>query len=93
MRFFPKNWLTAKGLILFINVCEAGSWSPNGLIELPEVRFEFPFNLIGKGTMVYLTGRSWRLLKSWCTGGAQNNDFGVCYLCSEQMVFFALMPK
>ena len=22
-------------------------WAPNGLNELPEVRFEFPFNLIG----------------------------------------------
>ena len=22
-------------------------WTPNGLNELPEVRFEFPFNLIG----------------------------------------------
>ena len=31
--------------------------------------FEFPFNLIGKSTMVLLTGQSWRVLKSWYTGG------------------------
>ena len=23
-------------------------WAPNGRTELPEMRFEFPFNLIGK---------------------------------------------
>ena len=36
---------------LYNNVCEAASrslfWTTNGLNELPEVRFEFPFNLIG----------------------------------------------
>ena len=32
------------------------SGPPNGLIELPEVRLRFPFNLIGKSTMAFLTG-------------------------------------
>ena len=36
---------------LISTVCEAAQrslfWTPNGLNELPEVRFEFPFNLIG----------------------------------------------
>ena len=36
---------------LITTVCEAAQrslfWAPNGLNELPEVRFEFPFNLIG----------------------------------------------
>ena len=36
---------------LISTVCEAAqrslSWAPNGLNELPEVRFEFPFHLIG----------------------------------------------
>ena len=41
----------------------------NGLNQLPEERFEFPFNLIGKSTMAFLTGQSWRVLKSWSTGG------------------------
>ena len=41
-------------------------WAPN---ELPEVHFEFPFNLIGKSTMAFLTaGQSWRVLKFWYTG-------------------------
>ena len=34
------------------DVCEAAQlslfWAPNGLNELPEMRFEFPFILIGK---------------------------------------------
>ena len=41
---------------------------PNGLNELPEMRSEFPFKLIGKWTMAFLTGQSWCLLKSWYTG-------------------------
>ena len=40
--------------------------------ELLEVRFEFPFNLIGKSTTKgFLTGLSWHVLKSWYTGGRQ----------------------
>ena len=35
------------------------------LNELPEIGFEFPFILIGKSTKAFLTGQSWRLLKSW----------------------------
>lgn len=38
-------------------VCEAVPismfWAPYGISELPEVHFEFPFNLIGKLTMVF----------------------------------------
>ena len=55
------------------NVCEAVPkslfWVPNRLNKLPEVRFEFPFTLIGKSTMAFLTGQSWRVLKSCYTGG------------------------
>ena len=45
------------------------------------MRFEFPFNLIGKSTMAFLSGQSWRVLKFWYTGGeggggGQNKDFG-----------------
>ena len=49
-------------------------WAPNGLNELTEMRFKFPFNLIGKSTMALLTGQSKRVIKSWYTG-AQNKDF------------------
>ena len=42
------------------NVCEAVPrslfWAPNGLNELPEVSLEFPFILIGKLTIAFLTG-------------------------------------
>ena len=41
-------------------VCKAALkslfWAPNGLNELPEVRLEFAFNLIGKSRMAFLTG-------------------------------------
>ena len=61
------------------NVCEVAPISPisagapDGLNELPEVRLEFPFNLIGRD---FLRGQSWRVLKSWYKGWAQNKDFG-----------------
>ena len=51
------------------NVCKAAVRSllltPTGFNELPEVCFEFPFNIIGKLAMASLTGQSWRVLKSW----------------------------
>ena len=50
------------------SVCEAAPLSlfctGHGLNELPEMHCEFPFNLIGKSTMDFLTGQSWRALKS-----------------------------
>ena len=33
------------------------------------MRFEFPFNLVGKSTIAFLTGQSWHVLKSQYTGG------------------------
>ena len=54
-------------------------WAPNGLNELPEVRFELPFILIGKSTMALLTGQSWRILKSWYTGGGLKQGFRRCF--------------
>ena len=44
-----------RNLTPFSNVCEVAPrslfWAPSGLNELPEMRFEFPFNLIGKSIM------------------------------------------
>ena len=61
-----------RNLTLVSKVFEAAPislfWAPDGLNKLPEVCFEFPFNLIGKSTMAFLTGQSWRVLKSWYTG-------------------------
>ena len=51
----------------------------NGLNLLPEMRFEFLFILIGKSTMAFLTGQSWRVLKSWCTGGSLEEGFWRCF--------------
>ena len=59
----PRRSLTSVS-----NVCEPVPislfWGSNGFNELPGVRFEFPFNLIGKLTVVFLTGQSSRVLKS-----------------------------
>ena len=52
---------------------------PNGLSELPEVHFEFPFILIGKMTMDFLRGQSWRVPKSWYTGGDPEQGFQCCF--------------
>ena len=75
LRMRHRRYLTP-----FSNVCEAAPislfWALNGLNELPEVRFKFPFNLIGKLIMAFLTGQSWRVVKSWYTSGAQTKDFG-----------------
>ena len=39
------------------------------------MRFEFPLNLIGKSTMAFSTGQSWRVCKSWYTAGSQEEGF------------------
>ena len=61
-------------------VCEAAQISltraPNELNKLPEVRFEFLFILIGKSTMAFSTGQSWRVLNLATQVGVQNKAFG-----------------
>ena len=42
----------------------------------PEVYLDFPFNLIGKLTMTFLTGQSWSDLNLGTQFGTQNKDFG-----------------
>ena len=64
------------------NVCKTAVrslfWTPTGFNELPEVCFEFPFNMIGELAMASLTGQSWRLLKSWY-GRPRTKNFGRCF--------------
>ena len=71
-------------LIPVSNVCEAApiplSRAPSGFNKLPEVRFEFPFNLICISTMPFLTGQSWNVLKSsGNTGEAPEQRFRICF--------------
>ena len=70
-------------LTLVSNVCETGSitlfWTPFGLNELSKMRLESPFNLIGKSTMAFLTGQSWRVFKSWYIGGGLKQGFRRCF--------------
>ena len=52
-------------------------WGPNGYYEIPEKRLEFPFILIGKLTMAFLTDQSWHVFNSCYTfAGTQNKDLG-----------------
>ena len=72
-----------RNLTWVSNVCEAAlislSWAPSGLNQLPESRLEFPFVLICKSTMAFLTGQSWRVIKSWYTGGVLDQEFRRCF--------------
>ena len=49
--------LRRRYLIPVSKVCEAAPislfWLPSGLNELPEMRVEFPFNLVGKFTIAF----------------------------------------
>ena len=54
-------------------------WAPNGLNQLPEVRFEFLFILIGQSIMAFLTGQSWRVLRFWYTGWCSEQGFRRCF--------------
>ena len=50
-RMLSRSLLHRLNLTLVSNVFKPAPrslfWAPNGFNELPEVRFEFPFNLIG----------------------------------------------
>ena len=65
------------------NICEVAPkslfWAPGGLNKLPEMCFEFPFNLIGKLTMAFLTGQSWHILKSSYTEWGPGQGFQCCF--------------
>ena len=83
-----------RHLTPFSNVCKAAPMSlfwANGLNELLEMRFKFPFNLIRELIMALLTGQSWHVLKSWNTRvGAQNQDFGAV---SQTDLIRSLLPS
>ena len=54
------------------NACEAAPRC------LPEVRLRFPFNLIGKSIMAFLTDQSWRVVKFCYTVGGPERVFRCC---------------
>ena len=62
--------------------------APNRLNEVLEMHFEFSFILIGKSTMVFLTGQSWCILESRYT--AQDEDFGTVLQTDLTRVQFCL---
>ena len=64
--------------------------APNRLNEVLEMHFEFSFILIGKSTMVFLTGQSWCTLESWYTGGGPGRGFWNCFADRITRVQFCL---
>ena len=50
-----------------------------------QVRFEFPYTLIGILTMTYLKGQSRRVIKSWYIGGGPEQRFRLCF--AEGLIF------
>ena len=82
-------------LTSFCYFCEAVPrplfWALNGLYKLPKVRFESLFNLIGKSTITFLTGQSWRVVSNPGTHvGTQNKDFGNVSQTNVTRVYFCL---
>ena len=69
MQFTPTN-----------NVCEAASrslfWAANGLNKVLEMHFDFPFNLIGKLSIV-LQQANRGVNKDFCTGSQTNLTRGL----------------
>ena len=67
-----KGHCHRRSLTSVSNVCEAAPislfWAASRLNELLEMYFQFPFILIGKSTMAFLTGQSCCILKCWYTG-------------------------
>ena len=57
------------------------------------MRFEFPFILIGKLTMVFLTDQSWRALKSWYTVGGPEQGFRRCFADGHCLVSFVVQAS
>ena len=78
----PLNWLHHRfTLTLVCNMCKAVPrslvWAPYGLSKLPEVCFKyFSSTWLANPLWLFLTGQSWRELKSWFTGGDPEHDFG-----------------
>ena len=65
------------------NVREAAPWSlfcaTKGLKELVEVVSNFLSSLSSNRQCLFLTGQSWRILKSWYTGVGPEQGFGCCF--------------
>ena len=78
-----ESLLRRLNLTWVSNACEAAPrslfWASNGLNELPGVCCKFPFILIGQSIMAFLTVQSWRVLKSWYTGGGPEQGFRRCF--------------
>ena len=54
-------------------------WGPQRTQRITGNAFRVSYNLIGKLTMGILTSQSWRVLKSWYTGGNPENEFQRCF--------------
>ena len=76
VNLIPRFSFLPLSLSLSHSVGRVGETLGTGL----EVCFEFPFNLIDKSTMAFLTGQSWWVLKSWYTVGVSEQGFWCCFV-------------
>ena len=49
--------------------------------------FKFPFNLVGKSTMAFLTDQSWHVRKSWYTFGSLEQGVQCCFVMNLTRVY------
>ena len=99
MEEWKVNLRHRRNLTQVSNVCEAAPrslfWVLNVFNELPEVCCKFPFILIGQSIMAFLTVQSWRVLKSWYTGGGPEKEFRRCFAdgLNQSFVSFGVQAK
>lgn len=82
--FLTLNYIMHRcNLTPVSNVSEAAPislfWVSSECNELPEMLFKFPFNLIDKSTMAFLTVQSWHVPKSCYAGGGLEQRFWCCF--------------
>ena len=73
-------------------VCDAAPislfWPPTGFNELSEVRVKLPFILIGKSTIAFFKGQSWRVLNSlWRPKAVSPQGTHTIGLCSRLLFY------
>ena len=68
-------------------------WATYGPNKSPEEHFKFPFIMIVKLTLAFLTGQSRCVLKSWYTGGDPEEGFWHCFADGLNQSFVSLAAE
>ena len=81
---YRKSWLEPSSLSLSLPSGARALCEDDWRLVRPEKLFELPLNVIGKLKMAFLTGRSWRVIKSQLR--VQNEIFGAVSQAKSQTV-------